>query len=170
MSWLSNAGMVLFHPVFIFFYRFFKLCDFKITFFYSCITAKSMRQYGIDHPNIRMKEILNTDSTRIDGLHEGPFGIKTKFADEHIQDILQAKYTDFRNEDSDYPAVHTIQKKGFMPVPKSTIASQSIVEARLKKEHIPEHHRFIMKRFQNIKGTFEKQREEEEQRRAGRDE
>lgn len=43
-----------------------------------CITAKSMRQYAIDHPNIRMKEALPTDSTRVDMNHEGPFGIKTQ--------------------------------------------------------------------------------------------
>ncbi len=43
-----------------------------------CITAKSMRQYAIDHPNIRLKEVLPTDSTRVDANHEGPFGIKTK--------------------------------------------------------------------------------------------
>lgn len=43
-----------------------------------CITAKSMRQYAIDHPNIRLKELLSTDSTRINSNHEGPFGIKTK--------------------------------------------------------------------------------------------
>lgn len=108
-----------------------------------------------------MKEILlNTDSTRIDGRHEGPFGIKTRFADERMDEILQAKYTDFRNEDSDYPSVQTIKSKGVMPVPKATIASQSIVRARLQKEEKPDNHRFIMKKFQNVKGTFERQREE----------
>mmetsp|Transcript_36442 Transcript_36442/g.27025 ORF Transcript_36442/g.27025 Transcript_36442/m.27025 type:complete len:263 (-) Transcript_36442:48-836(-) len=133
-----------------------------------CITAKSMRQYCIDHPNIRMKEILlNTDSTRVDGRHEGPFGIKTKFADERMDDLLQAKYTDFRNEDSDYPNVQTIKTKGFMPESKDTIASKSIVMARKKAEEEREHHqhRFIMKKFQNVKGTFERQREEAQARR-----
>jgi hypothetical protein len=133
-----------------------------------CITAKSMRQYCIDHPNIRMKEILlNTDSTRVDGRHEGPFGIKTKFADEHMDELLQAKYTDFHYEDSDYPNVQTIKTKGYMPVPKPTIASQSIVNVRKKheEEHEEKHHRFIMKKFQKVKGTFERQREEAESRR-----
>jgi hypothetical protein len=127
-----------------------------------------MRQYCIDHPNIRMKEILlNTDSTRVDGRHEGPFGIKTKFADERMDELLQAKYTDFRNEDSDYPNVQTIKTKGFMPVPKPTIASQSIVLARQQAGEQKEEHRFIMKKFQKVKGTFERQREEaERQRRA----
>ncbi|KAJ1406432.1 hypothetical protein B484DRAFT_436707 [Ochromonadaceae sp. CCMP2298] len=45
---------------------------------HGCITSTAMRQYSIDHPNIRMKEVLNNDSTRVDANHEGPFGIKTK--------------------------------------------------------------------------------------------
>jgi hypothetical protein len=45
---------------------------------HGCITSKAMRQYSIDHPNIRMKEVLTNDSTRVDANHEGPFGIKTK--------------------------------------------------------------------------------------------
>jgi len=44
-----------------------------------------MRQYSIDHPNIRMKEVLNQDSTRVDANHEGPFGIKTKLL---VQPVL----------------------------------------------------------------------------------
>ncbi len=43
-----------------------------------CITAKAMRQYSIEHPNIRMKEVLVSDSTRVDHKHEGPFGRKTE--------------------------------------------------------------------------------------------
>jgi hypothetical protein len=37
-----------------------------------------MRQYSIDHPNIRLKEVLQSDSTRVDNKHEGPFGRKTE--------------------------------------------------------------------------------------------
>lgn len=44
----------------------------------SCITATAMRQYNLEHPNIRMKEALQSSSTRIDANHEGPFGIKSK--------------------------------------------------------------------------------------------
>jgi hypothetical protein len=93
-----------------------------------------MRQYAIDHPNIRMKEILNSENTRLDANHEGPFGRKTQFADEGMDDLLQARYTDFTNEDTDYPSVTSIKKVGYMPVPKPTIASQSITLAREKAE------------------------------------
>ena len=39
-----------------------------------------MRQYGIEHPNVRLKEVLNTDSSRKapQANHEGPFGKKTE--------------------------------------------------------------------------------------------
>ena len=48
------------------------------SFIIRCITATAMRQYSIDHPNIRMKEVLTNDSTRVDANHEGPFGVKTR--------------------------------------------------------------------------------------------
>lgn len=45
---------------------------------HGCVTAKAMRQFAIDHPNIRLKETLASDSARVDSNHEGPFGVKTK--------------------------------------------------------------------------------------------
>lgn len=46
---------------------------------HGCVTAKAMRQFAADHPNIRLKEQLNELSGREgDTSHEGPFGIKTK--------------------------------------------------------------------------------------------
>jgi hypothetical protein len=43
-----------------------------------CVTSKAIRQFGKDHPNIRLKEQLDDQSGRNNGSHEGPFGIKTK--------------------------------------------------------------------------------------------
>ena len=39
-----------------------------------------MRQYGIEHPNVRLKEVLSQDSSRGEARasHEGPFGRKTE--------------------------------------------------------------------------------------------
>lgn len=48
--------------------------------------------------------------------------------------ILQARYTDFSNEDADYPNVVSIKKVGFMPSPRPTKASQSQSIARERKE------------------------------------
>jgi len=121
---------------------------------HGCITARAMRQYGIDHPNIRLKEVLHTDSSRVNTNHEGPFGIKTEFADESMESLLQAKFTNFNNDDADYPQIESIKKTGFMPTPKPTIASQSITLAREKKAEQDQPKHFIMKRFQNIPGTF----------------
>mmetsp|Transcript_1439 Transcript_1439/g.2343 ORF Transcript_1439/g.2343 Transcript_1439/m.2343 type:complete len:239 (+) Transcript_1439:223-939(+) len=136
---------------------------------HGCITSTSMRQYSIDHPNIRMKEVLNNDSTRVDANHEGPFGIKTKFSEEPIGDILQAKYTNFANEDSDYPSVVSIKKVGFMPSPRPTIASQSQMVARMRKAEKDKPKHFIMKRFQNIQGKMSQEREAAAKMRASMD-
>ena len=56
---------------------------------HGCITARDMRQYAKDHPCIRMKEILTEAAPTAQ--FEGPFGIKTKFAEEPLTDIIQAR-------------------------------------------------------------------------------
>jgi hypothetical protein len=76
-----------------------------------------------------------------------------------MDELLQAKYTDFTNEDTDYPSVTSIKKTGFMPVPRPTIASQSVILARQKAEEQTQKKHFTMKKFQNVKGTFERERE-----------
>lgn len=45
---------------------------------HGCVTAKAMRQFGIDHPNIRLKEQLGNESGRPGPSHDGAFGIKTQ--------------------------------------------------------------------------------------------
>ena len=75
--------------------------------------------------------------------------------------ILQGRYTDFTNEDADYPSVVSIKKVGFMPSPRPTIASQSQSVARTRKEEKEKPKHFIMKRFQNVKGKFEQEREQQ---------
>lgn len=77
-----------------------------------------------------------------------------------MSSILQGRYTDFTNEDADYPSVVSIKKVGFMPAPRPTIASQSQSVARTRKEEKEKPSHFVMKRFQNIKGKFEQDRQE----------
>ena len=49
-----------------------------------------MRQYGIDHPNVRMKEVLSQDnlSGELRASHEGPFGRKTELYVQIRESIL----------------------------------------------------------------------------------
>lgn len=133
---------------------------------HGCITASSMREYAIAHPNIRMKESLSADSGRVDANHEGPFGKKTVFSDDKMEDIVQGKYTDFTNDDADYPIITTIKKTGFMPAPRTTRAADMQVIARKKAEEQAKPSHFTMKRFQNVKGSFEKEREAKAQAKA----
>eukprot|EP01038_Epipyxis_sp_PR26KG_P014912 gene14912-20061_t len=121
---------------------------------HGCITARAMREYNIAHPNIRLVDKVQNNSSRVSANHEGPFGIKTKFSEDTMEDILQAKFTDFSNEDADYPSVHSIKKTGSMPVPRTTIAAQSIIAAREQAEEKGQPKHFIMKRFQNIPGKL----------------
>lgn len=119
-----------------------------------CVTARAMRKYAADHPNIRRKEALPSDSARVDSRYEGPFGRKTVYSTDPFADIVQAKYTNFNADDADYPNTSTVTKKGSFPKPKPTIASasQSVVRERQSQMAVKPH--FVMKRFQNIKGTF----------------
>ena len=80
-------------------------------------------------------------------------------ADESMDSILSAKYTNFNNEDSDYPIIQSIKKTGHMPTPRPTIASQAVILAREKANEKAQPKHFIMKRFQNIKGKMEQDRD-----------
>ena len=43
-----------------------------------CVTSRAIRQFGKDHPNIRLKEQLGEIGGANAGSHEGPFGVKTR--------------------------------------------------------------------------------------------
>ena len=50
-------------------------------------------------------------------------------------DLLQAKYTDFTNDDADYPVITSIQKSGYMPAPRTTHAAELKAHARQEAEN-----------------------------------
>jgi hypothetical protein len=119
-----------------------------------CVTARAMRKYASEHPNIRRKEALQTSSARVDTRFEGPFGRVTDSADEGMDQIIQGKFTSYGAEDVDYPDVSCIKKTGSFPKPRPTVASHLLNKARLEKLKPKEKKKFCMKRFQNIQGTF----------------
>lgn len=119
-----------------------------------CVTARAMRKYAAEHPNIRRKEALQTSSARVDTRFEGPFGRKTAVSDEGMDNIIGAKWTTYGPEDVDYPDTSCIKKTGSFPKPRPTVASQKVIEARIKKQEGSVPRKFCMKRFQNVKGTF----------------
>lgn len=83
---------------------------------------------------------------------EGPFGIKTASTDDRIENIIQGKYISYANDDGDYPDVTCIKKKGAMPKPKPTVASELLY--RTKTEPKVEKPRFIMNRFKKVQPTM----------------
>ena len=119
-----------------------------------CVTARAMRKYASEHPNIRRKEALQSSSARVDTRFEGPFGRATASSDEGMDQIIQGKFTTHAPEDVDYPDVSCIKKTGSFPKPKATVASHLLNKARLEKLKPVEKKKFCMKRFQNIEGTF----------------
>jgi hypothetical protein len=51
-----------------------------------------------------------------------------------MSDLLQGRYTDFTNDDTDYPFCASIKKAGHLNDPKPTIASQAGAIARQQAE------------------------------------
>jgi hypothetical protein len=53
-------------------------------------------------------------------------------ADESIKCLIQAEYTDYWNDDADYPDVSIIEKSSGFPRPRPTYSSELIASSRLK--------------------------------------
>jgi hypothetical protein len=88
-----------------------------------CITAKSMREFGKDHPSIHLRESLSDGSARVSNNHEGPFGRTTALSDVSMQQLLQAHFTSYVGDDYDYPDVSAIEDSVAFPRPRPTRAS-----------------------------------------------
>mmetsp|Transcript_8174 Transcript_8174/g.12208 ORF Transcript_8174/g.12208 Transcript_8174/m.12208 type:complete len:215 (+) Transcript_8174:85-729(+) len=122
---------------------------------HGAVTAKAARKFAEDHTHIRMKEILNAETnTHATSAFEGPFGQKTVYADESMEALIQAKYTNFSNYDADYPSLDGLVDKSALPLPRSTRAS-TMVESKTKSANKEEPKKpFTMKKFQNIPGKL----------------
>ena len=127
-----------------------------------CITAASMRKYTQEHPNIRMKEILHTTGGASgSSMMEGPFGRKTVYSEDPFADIIQSKGTNFANDDADYPVLKGFVMHGYMPKPRATRSSAMAAThvTKKKEEEGKAARKFCMKRFQNIPGAMQLERE-----------
>ncbi len=132
-----------------------------------CISAKTIRQYGKDHPSIRLKESLETNSSRVDSNHEGPFGAKTIYSEDSMANIMACRFMNENIDDYDYPSMGHIKQTGKMPKPRSTVASKAVEQSRMAAEAKKEKANFCMKKFQNIPGKL-KQILEENARKSSR--
>ena len=126
---------------------------------HGCITAAAMRKYTEEHPNIRLKEVLQSSSARPDSLIEGPFGVKSEERDDSLfKDIIQTQYTNYSTEDADYPVLKGFVMHGYMPKPRHTRSSAMLLEHKKQEQEVKERKKFCMKRFQNIPSNFARQR------------
>jgi hypothetical protein len=123
---------------------------------HGCITAAAMRKYTEEHPNIRLKEVLQSGNSRPDSMIEGPFGIKSEERDDDLfKEIIQTSYTNYSTEDADYPVLKGFVMHGYMPKPRHTKSSAMLADANKKnKESQQPKKNFCMKRFQNIPSNF----------------
>mmetsp|Transcript_13902 Transcript_13902/g.23040 ORF Transcript_13902/g.23040 Transcript_13902/m.23040 type:complete len:212 (-) Transcript_13902:331-966(-) len=122
---------------------------------HGCVTAKGARRFAEQHQHIKMKEILTGDDDVGPGF-EGPFGQKTTFAEETVEQLVQAKYTNFSNDDTDYPNVVGLSGKSTRIAPRPTRASemQSSSRKELESKEGNKKNEFIMKKFQNVPGKL----------------
>ena len=73
-----------------------------------------------------------------------------------MEEIIQAKFTNFTNYDADYPSMSGLVDKSALPLPKSTRASTMVAEKSRNdqsKDTLKEK-RFVMKKFQNVPGKL----------------
>lgn len=128
-----------------------------------CVTSKAFRIFSKNHQNLRMKEILTVEQNRSGAKFEGPFGIKTEFSSETMEDLVQAKFTHFENDDPDYPNMDGLTNQHVFVAPRPTKASlgnAAVAKERRakfneevedeKQYDAPPAERFIMKKFKNI--------------------
>ena len=132
---------------------------------HGCITAAAMRKYTEEHPNIRLKEVLENASARPNSLIEGPFGIKSESREPGMfEAIIQAKDTNYSTEDADYPVLKGFVMHGYMPKPRATRSSNLLAQHKQneqEKSHLAKKN-FCMKRFQKVESNFAKIRREEQ--------
>jgi len=128
------------------------------------ISAKEQREFARAHPEItftppalkKEREIAESKRRHFDG----PFGMRTNAdARESVNELIQAKYTSFSNDEADYPDVSGMKKKGALPKPKATKASRTLLEAGKKKIEStppdgPSQDLFKMKKFLNVQAQI----------------
>jgi hypothetical protein len=73
-----------------------------------------------------------------------------------MEEIIQAKFTNFHNYDNDYPSMSGLIDKSALPLPKSTRASTMVAEKSRTDQNkdTQGEKRFVMKKFQNVPGKL----------------
>jgi hypothetical protein len=89
------------------------------------LTAKDFRSFANEHKNIRSKPPQgrsNQDSSEQFG--NMVFGQQTVPSDSSISGLIQADYTSFEDDSTDYPDTGGMQQRGRLPAPRGTKASR----------------------------------------------
>lgn len=114
-----------------------------------CLNAAQQRKFAEEHPDIRFKQVYGKILDKPPVPFNGPYGVPTeKPADEDIKMLIEVGYTSFKNDETEYPDLSGISRKGKLPPPRGTKASagHDVRQKVAAKEKTP----FKMKRFQNV--------------------
>jgi len=114
-----------------------------------CLTAQSQRAYARAHPDIRFKHVSGKKAESVSVPFKGPYGIGTAGQDESIRPLIEVDYTSFEKDDANYPDLSKLTKKGRLPPPRPTAASNGH-DVRQRPAPEPKSE-WVMKRFQNVK-------------------
>lgn len=113
------------------------------------ITSKTQRVYALEHPDIRFKQPSGSKrSTANVPSDSGPFGALTEGQNVSIRNLIEAAYTDWDDDNQDYPNLTALEKKHRLKPPKATKAS--IGHGMRSNPLPPEKEPFKMKRFASI--------------------
>lgn len=79
---------------------------------------------------------------------------------ENVKTLIEATYTNYNTDDTDYPVLKGFVMHGFMPPPQTTRSSElltSSIKQKMEDENKPRKH-FVMKRFRNVSSSISSRR------------
>ncbi|CAM9642791.1 unnamed protein product, partial [Chrysoparadoxa australica] len=123
------------------------------------LSAKDMREFAQCHPDIRFKppvsKLRNEDGTKyVEKIpSQGPFGIKNPMNEASLSNLIEAKYTHFVADESDYPDVRILKKRFKIPPHRMTKAAMGHSIRNRPPE--PEKPKFVLSKFQNVPGRLQ---------------
>ncbi|TYZ57274.1 hypothetical protein PybrP1_002232 [[Pythium] brassicae (nom. inval.)] len=117
-----------------------------------CLTAGDARRFANEHPDILVKPVAKSKPGFVPA-SDTVYGIKSKES-EDINALIQARFTSFSTENTDYPDFSNMKIKGKLPLPRETRASIG-KDVRLHSgRHAPPdsdpEHLFKMSKFKKV--------------------
>ncbi|DAZ99597.1 TPA: hypothetical protein N0F65_001425 [Lagenidium giganteum] len=119
---------------------------------HGCISATEARQFANAHPDILIRQVRKASKEFVP-TNDVIYGIKSKVS-EDVTGLIQARFTDFSKENTDYPDLSSMKIKGKLPMPRDTVASLGKdVRLHPRTQEQDHHDLFKMSKFRNSSVT-----------------